>query len=1017
MTIEFSLLFRKKVKDTKNTSVNTLISCNYSILLYLIILILFSQCYPRKIQSGYSIILLKIDEVGFSRILSENYNYLPNELIINDVNLTDFNKIFYFNCSRNIIKLIWYDEPSTTSFMFNGCINITEIDLSNFDTSSVKNMNSMFSDCSSLHSLDLSNFDMSSVGPNMFKGCSNLEYINLKSSKIENIEIISQILNSTSDNLIICRDNMEFGDLFVNNYKVNCMNSSYEDIDDSRCFTNKISENNKYSCDICGIDYHQKYNDEKNNNSYINCYRSLKGFCPFYFYYNNSTNLFYCTEDDNCVDDYSNLIIEKSQCIDNCERDTIYKYEFKNICYKEPKIDIISSSIYTINNQTTENRTELINKFNMTEINNGNDKKTFEKNSMSDIISSTIFTINNQTIENRTELIQNIIQELINKFNMTEINNGNDKKIFEKNSIIILTSTSNQKNNENENNITMDLGECENILKDDYNISPNDSLYILQIISEEIGMKIPKIEYEIYYPLNNTVGLTKLNLSSCKETKIEISIAVKINDVLDKYNSSSDYYSDICYKTTSASGTDISLLDRKNEFVNNNMSLCEENCDFIGYDYNKEKAKCSCSIKLNIPSNYDIKFNKKDFFKNFIDVKNIFNVNIMKCYKTVLKIKGLLNNYGFFFISFIVLLYIVTLIIFYFISYKKIKKEVKNIYMELKYEELPIKHMRKKRIKSKNRKKRKIKRKKRNNNINDDIINIDDNNSNNFKNSNNKHSSKKNNERKLDNSRQITENIGNNRDFSTKRINPIENRLNSIYNHKYLELKDFELNSLDYGEAIKLDHRNYFQYYSSLLKNNHPIMFYFGPYNDYNSKIIKIFLFFFSCSLDFAINALFFNDETMHKIYEDKGKFNILYQIPQIIYSTLISKFVDSLIKRFALSQNNIIEFKQQKDKKYLKQSYIKLLLILKIKFILFFSLIFPILMLIWYYITCFCGIYINTQIHLIKDSAISLLTSLFYPIVICLIPGIFRIASLNSEKANHELLYRFSSLLESYLC
>ena len=37
----------------------------------------------------------------------------------------------------------------------------------------------------------------------------------------------------------------------------------------------------------------------------------------------------------------------------------------------------------------------------MTEINNGNDKKTFEKNSMSDIISSTIFTINNQTIENR----------------------------------------------------------------------------------------------------------------------------------------------------------------------------------------------------------------------------------------------------------------------------------------------------------------------------------------------------------------------------------------------------------------------------------------------------------------------------------------------------------------------------------------------------------------------------------------------------------------------------------------
>ena len=44
--------------------------------------------------------------------------------------------------------------------------------------------------------------------------------------------------------------------------------------------------------------------------------------------------------------------------------------------------------------------------------------------------------------------------------------------------------------------------------------------------------------------------------------------------------------------------------------------------------------------------------------------------------------------------------------------------------------------------------------------------------------------------------------------------------------------------------------------------------------NDYNSQIIKIFLFFFFFSIDFVINALFFNDDTMHKIYEDEGKFN-----------------------------------------------------------------------------------------------------------------------------------------------
>ena len=142
-----------------------------------------------------------------------------------------------------------------------------------------------------------------------------------------------------------------------------------------------------------------------------------------------------------------------------------------------------------------------------------------------------------------------------------------------------MTSTQNQRNNENISNITMNLGQCEKLLKNDYNISQNDSLYILQIVSEEEGMKIPKIEYEIYYPLFNNNNLTKLNLTSCKDTKIEISIAVKINNSLDKYNKNSNYYNDICSKTTSESGTDISLKDRRNEFVNNNMSLWEENCD------------------------------------------------------------------------------------------------------------------------------------------------------------------------------------------------------------------------------------------------------------------------------------------------------------------------------------------------------------------------------------------------------------------------------------------------------
>ena len=53
----------------------------------------------------------------------------------------------------------------------------------------------------------------------------------------------------------------------------------------------------------------------------------------------------------------------------------------------------------------------------------------------------------------------------------------------------------------------------------------------------------------------------------------------------------------------------------------------------------------------------------------------------------------------------------------------------------------------------------------------------------------------------------------------------------------------------------------------------------------------------------------------MHKIYQDKGQFNFIYQLPQIIYSYIISKIIDTLLKYFALSQDIIIELKEINSK------------------------------------------------------------------------------------------------------
>ena len=108
----------------------------------------------------------------------------------------------------------------------------------------------------------------------------------------------------------------------------------------------------------------------------------------------------------------------------------------------------------------------------------------------------------------------------------------------------------------------------------------------------------------------------------------------------------------------------------------------------------------------------------------------------------------------------------------------------------------------------------------------------------------------------------------------------------------------------------------------------------------------------------------------MHKIYIDKGSYNFIYQIPQIIYSNLISSLISVFIEFLALSENSILELKKEKKEEVSQVK--KLITILKIKFTLFFILAFLFLSFFSYYITCFCGIYINTQIHLIKDTFIS---------------------------------------------
>ena len=282
-----------------------------------------------------------------------------------------------------------------------------------------------------------------------------------------------------------------------------------------------------------------------------------------------------------------------------------------------------------------------------------------------------------------------------------------------------ITSTENQKTNEYNNISTIILGKCEKILKSKYNISENLPLIIFKIDYFPKGYLILIIGYEIYNPEINQ----KLDLKEYNNFYINISIPVSINEEnLLKYDPKNGYYTNKCEPSTTKNGTDILLTDRQNEFNDNNMLLCETNCNYNGY--NNKNAECSCGIKY-----------EQIIISQIVDQKNILKYNFtnkneldtMTCYKTLFTKDGLVKNISSYILLFVLLLLVISGIFFYKCGYFTLEESIGEI-INMKEKlikmdnnnDIDIKETKIRNKKEKERKifKKKKKKSKRNKNIN-----------------------------------------------------------------------------------------------------------------------------------------------------------------------------------------------------------------------------------------------------------------------------------------------------------
>ena len=857
-----------------------------------------------------------------------------------------------------------------------------------------------------------------------------------------------------------------------------------------------------HNCIKC-ISGYRHLNDFDNDH---NCYRN----CPFYYYFDNS-GVYHCTTSNECPIEYNLFIPEKRKCIDQCDKDNIYKYQYHDKCYnttiiettfiETTQIEETTNKIETTQIEETTNKIqttnleETTNKAETTQIEETTNKvetthieETTNKIQTTHIKETTnkIETINieetteakqiestplNEITSSLEEHLYNCFDEnsLINKCVINDNYTNTEKYNFIASKILSSYSSENFKslvfegdgnvlyqiaklkneldlfkNNrlpDDYNMSIVDLGQCEPKLKQEYGIAEEDSLIIIKKEISSSQSSERDIDYEIFEPYNKT----KLNLSICEDDDINVYVPFTLseenqniaNELKEKGNNMFDlndpFYQDYCSTFKTLAKTDMLLTDRVDHIYNNLDAKCQDNCVFSNYVLDTNYINCSCNIYKQKTKEYKKvdKLNYNTALQSFYYVLKYSNYKILQCYKLVFVKTVISANKGSILILILFNLYLICFIMYIIRGVNPLQKNVYEILekngkamIDISKNSLffPPKKNKRASIRGKNHKgsivsfqpkesEMKIKLDKEPKGLNSKVQIFKGRKSVNYakdKQKNiNRHSSTK--------------------ETSRSKRSSIQPRRSSkiIYKNNLIKLKpseekqeekkfdDFELNELSYEEAIKYDQRGWFKTYFSLIKREHRIIFTFFICNDYNLFAVKLSRFIFLIATDIAMNVFFFSDATMHKIFLDYGKYNFVQQIPQILYSSIVSQIIEVFLCFLSLTDKHIYQIKgleiktlDEKNKKIIQDVFN----IIKKKLFFYFLFTFIFFLGYWYVVACFCAVYPNTQSIFLKDCLMSILLAFLYPFILYIFPSAFRKCALGCK--NNSCLFKVSEVI-----
>ena len=576
---------------------------------------------------------------------------------------------------------------------------------------------------------------------------------------------------------------------------------------------------------------------------------------------------------------------------------------------------------------------------------------------------------------------------------------------------------------------SMDMTECENILREIYDIDMDLPLIVLKYMNDDASGIEQTFQYQIFHPITRE----KLNLSYCENTTVDVYVPFELteeqeslyNNLIDQGYDPMDlndrFYREICTPYTSENGTDV-LLDDREEFIYSsivNATLCPVGCDYIEFYANKKYIKCECGANNSDIVTLDIEhLSGENVYKSFLSTMKSTNYKVMRCYNLVFNFKIFCHNYGSILTLVLFCIYVIYIAYYCFKEISPLKVIISKLVFEDQNKENLnrssfMRNTRRKtgtkiKIKEKgghkgNNPPKKGKIRKSKNEINhlatEDIDFIEE----------PKRATKARTKSKCKKTNKTIKNP------STQKliVNEIQSEATGIGKSKKVDvikdkkdkenkeekkkknLDNYELNNLEFVEACEYDNRSFCATYWSVLMREHLALVTFFACKDYNLFYVQLEKFLILFCTDMTMNGLFFIHESMHKKYTNGEDFTFVQKLPQLLFTLIVAHVLEVILCFLCMTDSHVYEIKNLPNDKNKAEKIMNILDCMKRKLVSFFCFTFLLFLFYWYFISAFCAVYQNTQKIFLRDCMISFLTSLIDPFVIYGLTTILRIISL----------------------